>query len=365
MRARLYRGMLHYHGVTLHTASSGSVAGLDTLWLVLDDESLQGIGEVRLNISYLHGYSQNSVLENVVTVLSNWNWQQSAEQMLDAVHRDECLLLAPGRMLLDCALHDLLAKQAQLSVAQRLNPSPSLSHQIHTNQTLFWGSTEQLLNQAQSYVERGFTQLKLRVGVGAFADDLHRLTLLRETFGDAISLAIDVNGQWQVEQAKEHLASLKSLSLEYVEQPVAVADDKYLSQLAEFGIPLMLDESINSAAAIERIILSPVALCAHLKLVKLGGITPLMRAAKKLKQANVPFMIGQMNEGNVATAAAIAASLAMAPEHAELYGADGLKDDPARGVCYHDGMVSMHDSYGLGVSFDATGATFLKEFNNG
>ena len=48
MKIILWRGKLHYAGVTLHTAASGAINALDTLWLQLDD----AIGEVRLNISY-------------------------------------------------------------------------------------------------------------------------------------------------------------------------------------------------------------------------------------------------------------------------------------------------------------------------
>lgn len=37
MKAQLFRGDLHYADVTLHTAASGPVTALDTLWLRLED----------------------------------------------------------------------------------------------------------------------------------------------------------------------------------------------------------------------------------------------------------------------------------------------------------------------------------------
>ena len=45
MKAQLFRGDLHYAGVTLHTAASGPVTALDTLWLRLEDRGVTGIGE--------------------------------------------------------------------------------------------------------------------------------------------------------------------------------------------------------------------------------------------------------------------------------------------------------------------------------
>ncbi len=38
MKAQLFRGDLHYADVTLHTAASGPVTALDTLWLRLEDQ---------------------------------------------------------------------------------------------------------------------------------------------------------------------------------------------------------------------------------------------------------------------------------------------------------------------------------------
>lgn len=361
MKACLYRGALHYANVTLHTASSGAICALDTLWLTLDDDGLQGVGEVRLNIGYLHGYSERQVLDNVRDALNRWDWRRDAPAQLAAVHAPHSGLLAPGRMLLDMALHDLLARRRGVSLAQWLG-ADAAPENVATNQTLFWGDEERMLRQAESYVARGFTQLKLRTGVADFATDLARLQALRRRFGERISLAIDVNGQWSFADARRHLPRLQALGLNYVEQPLAPADDRHLPALAELGIPLMLDESLNSEAAIERLIEAQGRLYGHLKLVKLGGIGPLVRAGRRLRRAGIPFMVGQMNEGHVATAAALQVCYALQPAYAELYGADGLNDDPGSGLNYHNGTVGVSGSVGLGVRFDAAGATFLQEF---
>lgn len=358
MKVKLWRGDLHYAGVTLHTAASGAINGLDTLWLQLDD----AIGEVRLNISYLHGYSAQQVLQDVERELRQWKETDDAHSLLQRVHGSEVALLAPTRMLLDMALHDYLAKQAQKSLAEWLG-APSSPISFATNQTLFWGSEEQMLRQAHHYVERGYKQLKLRTGVVDFATDLARLQQLRREFGSDISLAIDVNGQWSVEQALQAFPLLRDLSLSYVEQPLAISDDQHLIRLSQFGVPIMLDESLNSNAAIDRLIAAEGKLWAHLKLVKLGGIVPTLAAAQRLQAAAIPFMIGQMNEGHAATAAALQLCNLLQPQFAELYGADGIINDPVSGLQYHSGQVAAKNSYGLGVQFDATGATLLQEFS--
>ncbi|SXF92348.1 muconate cycloisomerase [Klebsiella variicola] len=266
-------------------------------------------------------------------------------------------------MVLDMALHDLLARQQGVSVAAWLGARDGLPA-WHTNQTLFWGSERQMLEQAQRYVVRGFTQLKLRTGVADFATDLARLQRLRQRFGQQISLAIDVNGQWSLAQAHAAFPSLRELKLSYIEQPLSPANDSQLAELYAYGIPIMLDESLNSDAAITRLIAAKGALWGHLKLVKLGGLAPTLAAANRLRLADVPFMIGQMNEGHAATAAALQLCRVVQPAFAELYGADGLTDDPVSGLEYRNGLVTVNDSPGLGVQFNAAQAHLLQEFTH-
>ena len=363
MKAQLWRGDLHYADVTLHTAASGAVMALDTLWLRLEDRGTEGIGEVRLNIRYLHGYSEEQVLDNLRQMLSTWDWRQEPASLLAAVHAPQSSLLPPSRMALDMALHDLLARQADVNVAAWLGAKACLPA-WRTNQTLFWGSEAQMLAQAQRYVDRGFTQLKLRTGIADFATDLARLQKLRQRFGERISLAIDVNGQWSATQAHQAFPRLRELDLSYIEQPLSPDNDSQLAELYDYGIPIMLDESLNSEAAIDRLIAVGGALWGHLKLVKLGGIAPTLAAACRLQAAGVPFMIGQMNEGHAATAAALQLCRVVRPTFAELYGADGLTDDPVSGLNYRNGLVAVNDSPGLGVRFNAARATFLQEFSD-
>jgi hypothetical protein len=82
MKAQLFRGDLHYAGVTLHTAASGPVTALDTLWLRLEDRGVTGIGEVRLNIRYLHGYREEQVLNNLLQHLNGWDWRRRPRRNL-------------------------------------------------------------------------------------------------------------------------------------------------------------------------------------------------------------------------------------------------------------------------------------------
>jgi len=363
VKATLYRADLRYSHLQLYTASSGSVPGLDTLYLLLEDKNVNGLGEVRINIAYLNGYSAERVLSDVIRALQQLDLSQPASTLLLNLPQRMADFLAPTRMLLDIALHDLIARQEGISVAELAGAENSQTVTFHTNQTLFWTPMEQMLEQATAYVERGFTQLKLRVGVASFAEDEARLSALRRRFGHEISLSADANGQWQPEEARSHLLSLAKFEMSYLEQPVSDANAHYYPTLAEVSpLPLMLDESMSSEADLERIVQLKGKVMAHLKLVKMGGIAPTIAAARRLTAAGVPFMIGQMNEGGAATAAALHVARASQPAYAELYGADGLGNDPVHGLSYHQGLLSSQQGAGLGIRFTPSQAEFIQEF---
>lgn len=364
MKAALYRADLHYRGLQLHTASSGSIPALESLYLVLDDGHGRGIGEVRLNIAYLNGFTAEQVMADVRRALAGQDWSLPAATLLEHSESTLSPYMAPTRMLLDLALHDMVAAQAGTSVAGLLGAPEAFPVSSATNQTLFWSTPEVFLQQAEAYVARGFTQLKVRIAIGTPEQDIQRLATLRDRFGDRIHLAADANGQWTPEQAAERLQALAPFGLSYVEQPIGPQWPDEIPRLAEHSpIPWMLDESVSCEADVDRVIALQGKVWAHLKLVKLGGIAPTVRAARRLRDAGIPFMIGQMNEGAAATAAALQVAYLTQPRFAELYGADGIIDDPVSGVIYGRGQVSCSYSTGLGIHFDAGRAVFIQEFN--
>lgn len=355
MRCSLHRAMLHYGpGLVLHTASSGRIAGLDTLYLHLRDaDGIEATGEVRINIAYLNGLAAEAVVAEALTLLPRLDLDGDPVGLLASPSAALAAASAPLRMLVDLALHDLAGKRAGLPLCRLLDPASTPSPiSWATNQTLFVSDDETFLSQAQNYVARGFRDLKIRVGASDFARDLARLRLLRERFGETVKLAADANGAWSLAEAPARLDALAKYGLAYVEQPVAPTGFDVLAQLADRSpLPIMLDESVAGEDDVRQLARGGHKLMAHLKLVKLGGLAPAWRAARALKAAQVPVMIGQMNEGGLATAAVLHLCAAIGPDFAELYGADGLIDDPAPGLIYADGRVAIDALPGLGPSF--------------
>lgn len=352
---RLLAADLHYPPeLTLHTALSGAIDHLAGLFLVIErGESFRGVGEVRANISYLTHLPAGQVAPAIRALCLGLPWSLPPAELLQAVPR----LAGPApniaRAAVTNALVEGLARAGGQPVAAWLGGAWQAA--VPTNQCLFWGPDARFDALAERYVGEGFRDLKVRVGVGDFAHDLARLSRLRGRYGQSIRIAIDANGAWDADRARASLAKLAPLGLSYVEQPTRPGDwGAFRAVLSDAPLPLMLDESLVTPDDLQRLADCGPGSLAHLKLVKLGGPMAVIEAARALEGAGVGLMVGQMNEGALATALAAHCVMALRPAHAELYGCYGLVDDVTGGLRYQGGAVSVAEAAGLGVTLDET-----------
>ena len=361
-RIRLLRLRLTYaDGMVLHTTSSGAVPALDELRLVAEqDGAIAALGASRVNIAYLSGLSAEALVASCLAVARGLDWAQPWAGLAAAVDATHPALPAPARMLFETAAADGAARAAGQSLAAYLGGA--VAAWLPSNQTLFRADDETLLRRAETYVARGFRDLKLRIGFGAFADDLRRLCLLRHRLGPEPRLSVDANGSWDAADASRRLVALAPLGLHYVEQPLPADAWVATAMLSRTSaIRIMLDESLTDLAAVNRLIATRAAPLAHLKLAKLGGLDRLLAAGRWLAAAGIGVMVGQMNEGVVSTLAAAHAAAALGASLTELYGADGLAADPAGALRYTDGGVHLLPGPGLGLTRHADGGAVLWE----
>lgn len=360
-RVRLFARALHYGpGFLLHTASSGAVDALHEAYLVMDELGRRvACGAVRINVEYLTGIPEWQVQREIDERVRELPWSMDFHDIRAAL--SVAGTLSPtSRALVDSFIYDGMSRREGIPLCEHLGGRFTGRHA--TNQTLFWCDDETLLSRAHKYANRGFNDLKLRVAVESFERDLSRLKLLRKELGDGVVLSIDVNGHWTEREAIDRLRKLEPFRLAYVEQPIAAGDWDAMARIAEASpIPIMLDESLATLHDVRELERRKLPVIAHLKLAKLGGVEPVITAARFLAASGIEVMIGQMNEGTVATAAALHCAMALGVKHAELYGADGLVDDPAGGLVYREGNVEVAAAPGLGVEFNEKRAQLVWE----
>lgn len=357
MRYALYRHRLTYaDGMRIFTASSGPVDALDELYLHARWANGEGWAEARANIAYASGVPAEQVPSLVVEAASLLQGTTTPEAALERLSAANVHPIA--RNIVEAALLDGVARVRGMSVAALLgaNLPPGAPPTVASNQCIFAGTPlDEAIARAARYAAEGFREIKIRVGVESPNEEAERVRAIRRAVGETVHLAVDANGTWDVDESVTRLALLDGLGLDYVEQPTPPGDwASFAAVHARTGLAVMADEGLKTPADTEALMRLGPPFLAHVKLPKAGGLRALVAQTRALQAAGIGVMVGQMNEGALATAAAAQAALAVRPPHAELYGAYGIAGDPARGLSYCDGAARLAEPIGIGVALDPT-----------
>jgi len=339
-------------GEEVHTAASGLVRALHEYYLRIEDaEGHVGVGEVRANIAFITHTAEEQVAPGIVALVQAIDWSRSWAEILETLPTIRAEAPRISRAAIENALVDGVARARGVTAAEFLGGK--WRGGVECNQCVFWGSDENMRANAERYVAQGFRSIKVRIGIGTLEHDYARLAWLRDRFGDSIHLAVDANGAWTIGQAKAAIAKLRPIGFDYIEQPTTPGDWEALETLArETDVPIMLDEGLQSWTDVERLCANGGRISAHLKIAKAGGAVAMVKVGRMLSNHGVPYVVGQMNEGALATAVAIHCAMALDPMIGELYGALGILNDPATGVRYEGGKACVIHGPGTGVEFD-------------
>jgi L-alanine-DL-glutamate epimerase-like enolase superfamily enzyme len=358
---RLYEAYLRYPpGQEVHTAASGRITALHEVFLEIEDRDakLTGVGEVRANIAFITGTEEDDVLPGVLDLCRRLDL---TDPNALAVSFDRLRGGAPKICcaVVDNAVCDLEARRHRLPAASYLG-GQWVPDGVACNNCVFWGEDADMQSNLARYVALGFGHIKLRVGVGTLEDDLRRLAWMREAYGPALAISIDANGAWNADQALFAIDRMRRFDLEYVEQPTVKGDWPALERVATAcGLLVMIDEGLRDDADVERVCANGGRIAAHLKIAKAGGVSRMVQIGRRLDRHGAPYVVGQMNEGAIATAVAVHAAMALSPRIGELYGALGIENDAGTGVIYEHGRVSLPEGHGIGVTLRRDGARLL------
>ena len=144
-----------------------------------------------------------------------------------------------SRAALELAILDGALRRQRTSVAQVLPPCRT---KVVYSGIITAGSREGALQHARQMKLVGFKHIKVKVG---FDDDADRIRALREVLGPSVSLRLDANGAWNVEQATRALDALAAFDIAAVEQPLPRGPIAALQRLkAGTSVPIMVDESL-------------------------------------------------------------------------------------------------------------------------
>lgn len=255
-----------------------------------------------------------------------------------------------ARAALDIALHDVFTQWLEVPLVKYLGQKIK---KLPTSNTIGIKNVEETLQEAREYIQKGFQVLKIKLGKN-LDEDVERIIKLREAFGNGITIRIDANQGYTVDQTIQFYGRTYDMNIELIEQPLPAKDIPGMKSLPkEVRQVLAADESLISPGDALELIKPPLAAgIFNIKLMKCGGIRPALTIAEIARWEGIDLFWGCNDESIVSITAALHAAFACAnTKYIDLDGSLDLADDVVQGgFILKDGYMWCSHKPGLGVA---------------
>lgn len=255
----------------------------------------------------------------------------------------------------DIALWDARGKALNQPVYRLLGGSKKKIRAYAGGVCLGYQPPEQLLAEAQGFVDRGYTALKLRLG-DSVERDIERVRYVRKHLGDQVDIMVDVNTRYTYIDCQRAIAALEECKVFWLEEPFTpdnVAD--YAKMNASTRIPLAGGENHFTRYQARQMLESGAVDIIQPDPCKSGGITECKKIADLASAYRRAFA---PHTGMSGVDGAACVHLLCATSNALVYEGDCAAFNPFRdnlvvgGPDVVNGYVEPNDQPGLGVEVD-------------
>lgn len=213
-------------------ALSNLVVGLDLDWIrddmgrfwrhITGDSQLRWIGPDKGAIHLATGAVVNAVWDLLAKEAGKPVWQ-----LVGDMSPEEIVKLVDFRYLADALTPEealALLKKAETGKAERIESLKQEGYPCYTTSAGWLGySDEKLRGLCREARESGFTHTKFKVGRD-LQDDIRRLTIAREELGEDMTIMIDANQVWEVNEAIDWVKELAFVRPFFIEEPTSPDD---------------------------------------------------------------------------------------------------------------------------------------------
>lgn len=199
---------------------------------------------------------------------------------------------------LDMACHDLAGKAMGVPVATLLGGA--MRDNVQLFRVIGRDDPEAMVERLHEYRSEGYTQYQMKVGDNIDVD-IARIHAMCDAILPTEKLAADANTAWTRHEAMRVAAAVRDLPVA-IEQP-CLTYEECLALRPHLDRPLILDEVMDSRAAIRRGAADGAMDIINLKISRFGGLNGARRARDQAIDLGVVMTIEDTWGGEIATAA--------------------------------------------------------------
>lgn len=248
---------------------------------------------------------------------------------------------------IDVACWDLISKSANQPLYKLFGACRDKVPVYASGGLWLSSSDEDLQREAIEFVEQGFKAVKMRLGSANWKDDVRRVSLVRQTIGEDITLMADANQGLNVSKAAVLGKALEEFNLEWFEEPVPTWNKDASHVLVKnLSMPIASAESEFLRFGIRSFVEKYAADVYMPDLQRMGGYTEMMKVVRYLGVYDLPVAPHIFTEHSLH----IAASCANATwcEHMPWF--EPLFNESM--TILEDGTVALPKQPGIGFTFN-------------
>lgn len=278
------------------------------------DDGFQAIGEA-VETPAITGDTQemilNGLLGSITEALEGVLFSSPLELVERVTHTSA---VSSAKSAADMALYFLESAMEEKTLADVLG---STSPTIATDVTIPVADFAQIDQLVLARLKSGFTSFKVKLAMEPIENSIQKLELIRQSAGRECAIRIDPNQSWSTSHTLNFLEALdtREIIIDYLEQPTPADDKKALAEIRRnTQTRIMADESCFDMKDLLQLIELEAVDLINLKLLKSGGISPLLEMAKVAQEAELGVLVGSMMEGDRGVFASACLADAIAPD---------------------------------------------------
>ena len=249
---------------------------------------------------------------------------------------------------IDTALWDLRCKRAKLPLWRMAGGAQRSVPLYSTEGGWLHIETSALVEDALAVKEKGFSGAKIKIGRPHVAEDVARLSAVRDAVGPAFEIMTDANQGFNLSEAIRRARHYQELDIAWFEEPMHADDVEAHAHLTRStSVPIAVGESMYSISQFKDYLVRKACTIVQVDVGRIGGITPWLKVAHMAEAHNVAVCPHFLMELHVSLSAAV-------PNGLYVEYIPQLDEITHSRMAIENGRAVPSDMPGLGIEWDHT-----------